>query len=36
MRLYFRYNPKNKLKKAFKKKVTSNSPFKVLKNLNLN
>ena len=34
--IYFRYNPKRQIKKAFKKKETSNSPFKVLKNLNFN
>ena len=31
--IYFKYNPKNKIKKIFKKKDASNSPFKVLKNL---
>ena len=34
--IYFRYNPKRQIKKAFKKKETSNSPFKVLKNVNFN
>ena len=34
--MYFRYNPKKQRKKAFKKIDTSNSPFKILKNLNLN
>ena len=34
--MYFRYNPKKQIKKTFKKIDTSNSPFKVLKNLNLN
>ena len=34
--IYFRYNPKRQIKKAFKKKETSNSPFKVLKNFNFN
>ena len=34
--LYFKYNPKKKIKKNFKKIDTSNSPFKVLKNINFN
>jgi len=34
--IYFRYNPKRQIKKAFKKKETSNSPFKVLKNFYFN
>ena len=34
--IYFRYNPKRQIKKSFKKKETSNSPFKVLKNFNFN
>merc|ERR1712127_519718 len=34
--IYFRYNPKKQIKKTFKKIDTSNSPFKILKNLNLN
>ena len=34
--IYFRYNPKRQIKKVFKKKETSNSPFKVLKNFNFN
>jgi ATP-dependent RNA helicase SUPV3L1/SUV3 len=31
---YFKYNPKKKIKKTFKKTEYLNSPFKVLKNLN--
>ena len=34
--LYFRYSPKKQIKKTFKKIEPSNSPFKVLKNLNFN
>ena len=34
--LYFKYYPKKIIKKNSKRIVTSNSPFKVLKNLNLN
>ena len=34
--LYFKYYPKKIIKKSSKRIVTSNSPFKVLKNLNLN
>ena len=34
--IYFKYNPKKQIKKIFKKEKTSNSPFKVLKNLNFN
>ena len=34
--LYFKYHPKKIIKKSTKRIVTSNSPFKVLKNLNLN
>jgi len=33
--IYFKYNPKKQVKKTFKKADSSNSPFKVLKNLNL-
>ena len=33
--IYFKYNPKKKIKKIYKKIDSSNSPFKVLKNLNL-
>ena len=33
---YFRYNPKKQIKKTFKKIDSSNSPFRVLKNLNFN
>ena len=31
---YFKYSPVNKINKMFKKPVSSNSPFKVLKNIN--
>ena len=34
--IYFRYSPIRQIKKSFKKGDTSNSPFKVLKNLNFN
>ena len=34
--MYFKYNPKKQIKKTFKKVNSSNSPFKVLKNLNFN
>jgi len=34
--IYFRYNPKKHIKKIFKKIDSSNSPFKVLKDLNFN
>ena len=34
--IYFKYSPKRKIKKIFKKINPSNSPFKVLKNLKLN
>jgi len=34
--IYFKYIPKKQVKKAFKKIDASNSPFKILKNLNLN
>jgi len=34
--IYFKYNPKRKVKKTFKKTTSLNSPFKVLKNLNFN
>ena len=34
--IYFKYNPKKQIKKNFKKINTSNSPFKVLKDLNFN
>ena len=33
--IYFRYNPKNMVKKTFKRIDSSNSPFKILKKLNL-
>tara|TARA_B100000965_G_scaffold164459_1_gene136939 strand:+ start:1294 stop:3774 length:2481 start_codon:yes stop_codon:yes gene_type:complete len=33
--IYFKYNPKKQIKKTFKKNDTSNSPFKILKDLNL-
>ena len=32
--IYFKYSPKKKIKKTFKKLKTSNSPFKILKNIN--
>ena len=32
--IYFKYRPKKQIKKTFKKIDSSNSPFKVLKNLN--
>jgi ATP-dependent RNA helicase SUPV3L1/SUV3 len=34
--VYFKYRPKKQIKKSFKKINPSNSPFKVLKNLNFN
>jgi ATP-dependent RNA helicase SUPV3L1/SUV3 len=34
--IYFRYNPKKQIKKPFKKTVSMNNPFKVLKNFNFN
>ena len=34
--IYFKYSPQKQIKKAFKKTVPLNNPFKVLKNLNLN
>jgi ATP-dependent RNA helicase SUPV3L1/SUV3 len=34
--IYFKYNPKKQIKKKFKKINPSDSPFKVLKNLNFN
>ena len=34
--MYFKYSPKKQFKKIFKKIDSSNSPFKVLKNLNFN
>tara|TARA_B110001450_G_scaffold117147_1_gene110701 strand:- start:716 stop:1753 length:1038 start_codon:yes stop_codon:yes gene_type:complete len=34
--IYFKYNPVKKIKKDFKKVDSSNSPFKVLKNINFN
>ena len=34
--IYFKYNPKKQIKKNFKKINPSDSPFKVLKNLNFN
>ena len=33
--IYFKYNPKKQIKKTFRKNDTSNSPFKILKDLNL-
>ena len=32
--IYFKYNPKKQIKRIFKKIEPSNSPFKVLKDLN--
>jgi len=34
--IYFKYSPKKQIKRTFKKINPTNSPFKVLKNLNLN
>ncbi len=34
--IYFKYNPKKQIKRIFKKIEPSNSPFKVLKDLNFN
>ena len=34
--IFFKYSPRKKNKKIFKKKETKESPFKILKNLNLN
>ena len=34
--IYFSYNPKKQIRKTFKKTESSNSPFKILKNLNFN
>ncbi|MDA9167816.1 helicase-related protein [Candidatus Pelagibacter sp.] len=34
--IYFRYSPQKKIKKPFKKIVSINNPFKVLKNFNFN
>ncbi|WP_415290648.1 helicase-related protein [Candidatus Pelagibacter sp. Uisw_136] len=34
--IYFRYNPQKQIKKPFKKTVSINNPFKVLKNFNFN
>ena len=34
--IYFKYNPKKQIKKNFKKINPSDSPFKVLKDLNFN
>ena len=34
--LYFKYIPQKKSKKIFSKKINTENPFKVLKNLNLN
>ena len=34
--IYFKYNPKKKIRKTFKKIEPSNNPFKVLKNFNFN
>ncbi len=33
---FFKYSPKKKFKKSFNKKINDESPFEVLKNLNLN
>ena len=33
---YFKYNPTKKFKKTPIKKISSENPFKILKNLNLN
>jgi ATP-dependent RNA helicase SUPV3L1/SUV3 len=34
--IYFKYSPKKQIKKTFKKTISLNNPFKILKNLNLN
>lgn len=34
--IYFRYSPQKQIKKSFKKTVSINNPFKVLKNFNFN
>ena len=34
--IYFRYSPQKQIKKPFKKTVSINNPFKVLKNFNFN
>ena len=34
--IYFSYNPKKQIRKTFNKTESSNSPFKILKNLNFN
>ena len=34
--IYFRYSPRKQIKKVFKKIDSSNSPFKILKNINFN
>ncbi|WP_415320899.1 helicase-related protein [Candidatus Pelagibacter sp. Uisw_092] len=34
--IYFKYNPQKQIKKTFKKTVSLNNPFKILKNLNFN
>jgi len=34
--VYFRYNPRKKIKKTFKKIASLNNPFKILKDLNFN
>ena len=34
--VYFKYNPQKQIKKTFKKTISSNNPFKILKDLNLN
>ena len=34
--VYFKYSPSRNLKKNFKKTELSNSPFKILKNINFN
>ena len=34
--IYFRYSPQKQIKKPFKKTVSINNPFKILKNFNFN
>jgi ATP-dependent RNA helicase SUPV3L1/SUV3 len=34
--IYFKYNPQKQINKTFKKTISSNNPFKILKDLNLN
>ena len=34
--VFFKYNPIKKFKKTENKKISNESPFKILKNLNLN